>query len=494
MHSSSHRFDTISSIMSSDTSPVRVRFAPSPTGLLHIGGLRSALFNWLYARHTGGTFVLRLEDTDRARLVDGSAAQIAESLAWLGLTPDEGPDQAGSHGPYVQSQRLDIYRQHADKLLDAGYLYRSWETPEQLESARQEAAAGKQPYRYRREQFNQDGDINLPHVLRFDVRKAAQGLTAITWDDPARGQLSFGPHEQDDFVAVKSDGYPTYHFASVVDDHLMAISHVLRGDEWIPSTPKHLLLYRAFGWEPPVFAHLPVILGPDGKKKLSKRDADVDTLAYERKGYLPEAVLNFLASLGFNDGSTQELFSRKELINIFDLGRIQRSPAAFDTQRLDWLNGAYIRGLSLDELLPRCDRFWPASAHTATTAYKQRVLGLVQERLKYLAELPELTDFFFQDPEVGGEQVALLTKRSQDAKTILQAACTQLENLEFDEPALEEGLRDLAEQSGHKTGVLFGLIRIAITGQAAAPGLFETLATLGKEASLRRMQRAIDAL
>lgn len=477
---------------------VRVRFAPSPTGMLHIGGARTALFNWLYARHTGGTFIVRIEDTDRTRLVPEAVGQITESLAWLGLLPNEGLDAGGNYGPYTQSERLDIYQRHAQQLLTAGYLYRSWETPEQLEAARELAKKEHRAYRYRAEDYSQDGDINDPHVLRFNIKKAAGELTDISWTDPARGEISFPVADQDDFVAVKSDGYPTYHFASVVDDHLMEISHVMRTTEWIPSTPKHLLVYSAFGWEPPQFVHLPVILGPDGKKKLSKRDGDVNVLDYRDKGYPPEAFFNLLASLGFNDGTEQEIFLREELISKFDLSRVQTSGAAFDLGRLEWMSGRYIRDLSVPELAERSEPFWPASATSATPEYKQAILPLVQERLKYLSELPELTDFFFEQPTIGKEQIELLTKRAGGDATIAASTLTDamvaLSASTFTEEALEETLRGLAENGGHKTGVLFGLIRISVTGRTAAPGLFETLAVLGKDATVERLKAAIDAL
>jgi glutamyl-tRNA synthetase len=397
--------------MSSSNPSVRVRFAPSPTGQLHIGGMRSALFNWLWARHNGGTFVLRLEDTDRNRLVEGAAEQIYASHDALGITPDEGPIQGGPFGPYVQSERLDMYRRHADELLAKGALYRCWCSPERLASLREAAQAQGQAFKYDRHCLipSNQGKESDPHVLRFRIPDAP---ASIGWDDAVRGHLEFELKDLDDFVALKADGYPTYHLANIVDDHLMNITHVLRADEWLPSTPKHLLLWQAFGWDIPVYAHLPAVQGPEGGKKLSKRDGAEPVEAYVALGYLPEALRSFLASLGWNDGSTDEVYSTPELIKRFSLDRIQKSPARFDKDRLTWMNGLMIRQMPVEELLLRTEGFWPEAAKTADDPYRLSVLGLVHDRLKYLAELPELTEFFFTDPMADSQ---LLTKAVEPA-------------------------------------------------------------------------------
>lgn len=330
--------------MSSSKPPVRVRFAPSPTGYLHIGGLRSALFNWLWARHNGGVFVLRLEDTDRARLVEGSDTQINASLEALGIVPDEGPRQGGDFGPYTQSERLESYAKHAQALVDSGALYPCWCSADRLSQLREEAQRHGVAFKYDRHclQPGNQQTQDQPHVLRFRITDEP---ATVSWDDAVRGRLEFKAADLDDFVAIKADGYPTYQFANVVDDHDMHISHVLRADEWIPSTPKHLLLYAAFGWEPPMFAHLPAVQGPTGGKKLSKRDGAKSAEEFIADGYLPEALMSFLATLGWNDGTTQEVYARDELIERFTLDRIQKSPARFDAERLTWLNGLMIRAL-----------------------------------------------------------------------------------------------------------------------------------------------------
>jgi glutamyl-tRNA synthetase len=464
--------------MSSTNPSVRVRFAPSPTGFLHVGGVRSALYNWLWARHTGGTFALRLEDTDRARLANDAANQINDSLEALGLAPDEGPRQGGDYGPYVQSKRLSLYRKHADQLIESGALYRCWCSPERLAGLREAAQRQGVAFKYDRHCLapeNQRSDSE-PHVLRFRIPDEP---TTVAWDDAVRGAMSFETATLDDFVTLKADGYPSYHFAHVVDDHLMKMSHILRADEWIPSTPKHLLLFAAFGWEPPVYAHLPAILGPSGTKKLSKRDGAQSVQEYLDEGYLPEALRSFLASLGWNDGTTQEIYTTPELVARFTLDRIQKSPAKFDKERLTWINGAMIREMSLKQLLERSEAFWPTSAASSTPAYKLQVLGLVQERLKFLAEIPELTGFFFTDPNYGEapEADTELVERSRAA----------LQESDFTESDLETRLRGLATELDVKPGTLFTAIRIAVTGKKAAPGLFETLHVLGKEVTLRRL-------
>ena len=466
--------------------PTRVRFAPSPTGYMHIGGLRSALFNYLYARHTDGTFIVRLEDTDRERFVPDAVDHLMDSLSWLGLVPDEDPGHPNpAYEPYVQSERLKLYTKYADELLKKSLAYKDFSSTERLAALRQEAQAKKQPFLFTKEQAQlEPEEEGNPFVIRFQIQPGID----VTWEDAVWGQQSWQRATLDDFVAIKSDGYPTYNFANVVDDNEMAISHVLRGSEFLSSTPKHILLYEALGWEPPVFGHLPQVLGND-KAKLSKRHGAKSALDYRDEGYLPEAVFNFLATLGFNDGTTQEIYTENELIKVFSLDRIHSSPAMFDPERLDWMNGHYIRELPLAELSKRAEGFWPQSASKATAAYKHEVLGLVQERLKFLAELPELTEFFFTDPKPTPE---LLTKQLDDAvaRDLLQKAHEVLENSDFSHDDLEPRLRALCEQVGVKPGQLFGLIRVAITGTTAAPGLFDTLHVLGKTPSLERLQAA----
>ncbi len=461
--------------------PVRVRFAPSPTGFLHIGAIRSSFFNYLFAKKHQGTFILRLEDTDRERFVPEAEAHLVESLKWLGIGPDEGigAETMGNYGPYVQSERLELYGKRAQELIEKGSLYPCWCSPERLTELRQTAQAEHRAFKYDRHCLSSPGDPGQPHVLRFKM----PDNHVVAWDDVVRGHLEFNTKDLDDFVAVKSDKFPTYQFANVVDDHEMEISHVLRADEWLPSTPKHVLLYEAFGWKPPLFAHLPAVVPPGGGKKLSKRHGAKSALELRDEGYLPEAILNFLALLGWNEGegSTKEIYSLSELIDAFDLTRVQKSPAVFDVERLTWMNGMHIRHMDLHELLSRCEPFWDDAGKQANPSYKAKALGLVQERLKFLSELPELTDFFFEDPSVKLEDAVI---------PHVKAAVLELEKIEFTHEEIEKSLRNLADTLGVKTGELFKPLRLAITGKMASPGLFETMEAMGKETVLRRLKTA----
>lgn len=376
-------------------SEVRTRFAPSPTGYLHVGGIRTALFAWLLARQAGGKFVLRLEDTDKKREVGGSDEHLMESLRALGLEYDEGPDIGGPFGPYRQSKRLDIYREWAHRLIDIGRAYADPYSPEQVQAFRDEAIKNKRPFLYRdnRPENPPVWDGNLP--LRFKAEPKD-----YSWEDEVMGALSTGEEVIDDFILMKSDGYPTYNFAHIVDDAEMQISHIIRGQEFISSTPNYLNLYEALDLKRPTIATVPHILGPSGNKKLSKRDGAKDVLDYIKDGFMAESLVSFIATLGWNDGTEQEVFTKQELIKKFSLSRVQRSGARFDEDRLRWVNGHFIRNLSIDELYTRSEKFWPEIAQDFSEGYKKKVLSLIQERLKFLAEIPELTSFFFQEPEV----------------------------------------------------------------------------------------------
>lgn len=465
--------------------PVRVRFAPSPTGFLHLGTLRSALFNYLLAKHHDGDFILRIEDTDRERLVEGAIEQIQESLTWLGLAWNEGVERGGSHGPYIQSERLELYCQHAEELIEKGFAYRDYTSAGKLAELRQKAQESKQPFRFTKELATLEApNEDAPYVIRFHITPGKD----VSWNDAVWGKQTWQRSVLDDFVAIKSDGYPTYNFAVVVDDHLMEISHVLRGSEFLSTAPKNLLVYEAFGWEAPQYLHLPPVLGSD-KAKLSKRHGAKSASEYRDAGYLPEAVFNYLASLGFNDGTTKELYTVEELIKVFNPSRIQSSPAVFDAERLDWMNGSYIRELSTQELFERCQDFWPAEASTYDAEYKVKVLPLVHERLKYLAELPELTDFFFNDPDVLGKLPTKLD--SHQRISLLEKTIESLQESNFSEADLEERIRAIAKAKEAKIGHYFGLLRVAITGRTAAPGLFETMHVLGKETTVRRLKQAL---
>ncbi len=479
--------------MTTNTSkPVRVRFAPSPTGFQHIGNLHSALFNYLFARHHKGVFIIRLEDTDRERFVPEAEKHLFDSLEWLGILPDESSQTGGKYGPYVQSERLTIYNKYSDELIKKGALYRCWCTPDRLTSLREQAQKDKRAFKYDRFCLEHQGDPSKPHVLRYKLPETSE---PIKWDDIVLGEVQFNVADLDDFVCIKSDGFPTYHFANVVDDHLMEISHVMRAAEWIPSTPKHLLLYRSFNWDPPKFIHLPQILGADGKRKLSKRDGAKDILDYGREGYLRDAIVNFMALLGWNEGSgtTKELYSHEELVKAFTAERIQKSPATFDPERLTWMNGHYIRSLSLEELGERAKSFWHPEAAKFDPQYRRQVLGLIQERLKFLGEIPELTDFFFTDPD----PLAIKEHKkveSNDIQLYLEESQKLLNTTNFDHDSLESALRGLADRLSAKPGNLFSVLRIAITGKTAAPGLFETMLVLGQKTVLNRIQQTLSVL
>ncbi len=475
------------------STPVRTRFAPSPTGFLHVGGLRTAVFAWLIARQNNGQFVLRLEDTDKKREVEGGAEHIIKSLRALGIDYDEGPDIGGPFAPYKQSERLPSYTKWATKLIDSGRAYADPYTPAEVQAFREQAQKEKRPFLYRnhRPENPPVWDGTQPLRLKSDPKP-------YSWHDEVMGNLSTGPEVIDDFILIKSDGYPTYNFAHIIDDAEMEITHIMRGQEFLASTPNYLNLYEALEIQPPVLATMPHILSAEGNKKLSKRDGAKDLLEYLEEGYLPEALLNQIATLGWNDGSEQEIFTVAELIKKFSLQRVQKSGAMFDEKRLAWINGHHIRALSIDELYAYVHAYWPESAEGYDEAYKKQVLSLVQERLKYFAELPEVTNFFFEDlpikPELISNNKQLKKLSLEEIKQLLITSREQLAESSFTVADLTERLNLLLEETGQKPGILFSLIRIATTNAPASPGLAETLAVLGKERSLMRLNAQIDTL
>lgn len=472
---------------------VRTRFAPSPTGFLHVGGVRTALFAWLVARQNHGQFILRIEDTDQVREVQGSADHIQKSLKWLGLEWDEGPNVGGSYGPYFQSMRLDLYHEWALKLVENGRAYADPYSAEELQAFRNAAKRAKQPFLFRnhRPQNPPTWDGTQPLRLKSEPK-------AYDWHDEVLGELHAGPEAVDDFILIKSDGFPTYNFAHIIDDHLMKITHVIRSQEFIASVPKFLNLYDALAIERPILATVPFVMGPDGKKKLSKRDGAKDILDYASEGYLPETLLNFIATLGWNDGTEQEIFTHGELIAKFKLDRVQRGGAKFDDQRLLWMNGHYIRNLPPQSLFEQTKTFWPPEADSYDEVYKKQVLALVQERLKYFKELPALTDFFFKDlpvnPDLWKSHKQLKKIEPSEMKKLLVLSREQLNKSNFNRDDIMIRLNSLLEVTNQKPAVLFSLIRIATTEAPASPGLAETLAALGKDTSLRRIDTMIDAL
>jgi len=474
---------------------VRTRFAPSPTGFMHVGGVRTALFAWLLAQQAKpeGAFILRIEDTDKVREVEGSIEQIENSLKWLGITWDEGVDIGGPHTPYKQSERLAIYKEWAQKLIDSGRAYADPYTPEELEVFREHAKAEKRPFLFRDHRPENPPVWDGTQPLRFK-----SDPKPYQWTDAVMGNLSTGEDAIDDFIIIKSDGYPTYNFCHIVDDAIMGITHVLRSQEFISSTPKFLNLYEALGVERPTLATLPFVMAIDGKKKLGKRDGAKDILEYAKEGFLPEAMANFLATLGWNDGTEQEVFTVTELIEKFSLDRVQKSPARFDEQRLLWLNGQHIRLLSLEDLYVRVSNFWPASAAHATEAHKKEILDLVQDRLKTLTDLPLLSSYFFETPTPNWNMVAdnkQLSKLTHDElQVLLEEAKNTLSATEFNPDTVQQALNSLLEITGQKPGILFSLIRLAVSWAPFSPALNDTLAALGKDEVLQRLQTSIDSL
>lgn len=487
-------------------SDVRVRFAPSPTGFFHVGGARTALYNWLFARHHGGRFILRIEDTDRTRYEPEALPDLLEGLRWLGLCWDEGPEVGGNHGPYYQSDRVHLYREYAEQLVEDGRAYRCYCTPERLSAMREEQRArGLSGYDRRcryltRDQIAEREAQGLPSVIRLAI--PTEGRTEF--DDLFRGHIVVENAQLDDLILLKSDGYPTYHLANVIDDHLMEITHILRGDEWLSSVPKHVLLYRAFGWEMPVQAHLPTILDPSGKGKLSKRKKRLadgrEQLTFVREfreaGYLPEAMVNFFALVGWSYDDQTEFFTRSELVERFTLERVNTSPAAFSYDKLDHMNATYIRSLGANDLAGRLLHALLDAGYPADFERVLRLVPLVQERLKTLPDVVGLVRFVFTD-DIAYETEALVPRRLDRDATLraLQAATETLAGLDgYDEAPIEGALRALADRLDLRAGDLLAPIRVAVTGQAVSPPLFGSLAVLGRERTVARLRHAVERL
>jgi glutamyl-tRNA synthetase len=480
-----------------DSRPVRVRFAPSPTGDLHIGGVRTALFNWLFAKHYGGKFILRIEDTDQKRTKEDSLGGIIDGLQWAGLFWDEGPDIGGSYGPYIQSERLDLYRKWAEWLVEHDKAYRAYETPDELKSLQ---------YGYDRrgrsltpEDWARLDAEGRPYVIRFKM--PLEGTTTVI--DMVRGPITVENDKLQDLVLLKSDGYPTYHLANLVDDHFMEISHIIRAEEWIPTAPVHKQLYEAFGWEMPQIAHVPVILHPTGGK-ISKRKHPEAAISYFMKGgYLPEAVTNFLCNVGWNYGLKDEkgeeiqIFSKEEAAKIFDITRVTASGTKFDVVKLQWLNGEYIRRMDPVELAKYLREPLEKAGLEVNTDMLLRITPLVRERIKLLNDVVDVAGFFFREDVTPESGDALIPKKMTADQTFnaLQHARDTLAALPDFAAATQEGaLRLLAEKLGLKAGELFSALRNAVTGQTVSPPLFETMEVLGRDRTLARIGRAINCL
>ncbi len=487
---------------------VRVRYAPSPTGLPHLGNMRTALFNWLFARHYGGTFIVRVEDTDLARTVEGADQMILEGLQWLGLDWDEGPGKVGEFGPYYQSQRTSLYQTYARQLIQEGQAYRCYCSPERLETMRQEQQRqGKPPGYDRRCRELSDADARryetqgMEPVTRFKV--PLEGRTSF--HDLLRGEITFANGSLDDFVLLKSDGYPTYHLANVVDDHLMEVTDVLRADEWIPSTPRHILIYQALGWRPPRYIHLPLILEKSGGK-MSKRFGDISLASYRQKGYLPEAIVNYLALLGWSPGDTQEIFTVEELVEAFSWQRISVSPAIFDLERLDWFNKWYMRNFSSGRIAravaPYLRGAYGQDERSQGTAYspqawRELLVEHVREEANSLNQIPAHVGFVFLD-EIGYTADAKDVLRTPVAKKVLEAFLEELNSLpsldlaEASSLLQELRLRFKEQESLEAREVMFP-IRASLTGALEGPSLGAVIALLGKERCIQRVRSSLDS-
>lgn len=475
--------------------PVRVRIAPSPTGFMHVGNARTAIFNWLFARRYGGTFVWRVEDTDRARFVPEALDDQRAALDWLGITPDEGPFTGGRYGPYLQSERLPRYTAHVDALLANGQAYRCFCTPERLDEVRRAREAARLKGRYDRQCRGlaaAEVDARLADGARHTVRLKLPLSGSRVLHDVLRGDVAFDLAELDDPIIRKSDGWPTYHLAVVVDDEAMAITHVLRADEWIPSAPIHLVLYEAFGWEPPVYCHVPLVLSPTGKGKLSKREGGVEVRDYRAAGYLPEALFNYLALLGWAYSGDEEIFTPEMAAARFALADIKVSPAAWNPEKLLWMNGHYIRALEPDDLAARLLPFLRDAGLDATIDQVERLVPLIQERIGTLAEAVGLVDFFWAEA-IDIDPAALVPAKSDAGTTadqLRRCAAALAAVADWTAEPLEAALRALAEDLGVKPGPLFQPVRVAVTGKKVAPPLFDTLAVVGREAVLERLAAA----
>lgn len=497
----------------------RVRFAPSPTGPLHIGGVRTALYNYLFAKKLGGTFILRIEDTDQKRFVEGAEAYIQEALNWLGLSIDEGPEQGGDFGPYKQSERTPHYQQAVQKLLDEGKAYYAFDTPEALDQARSQAEANGEVFKYdSKSRVSLDNSLNLSAEdlkKRLDngeaavVRLKVEPNQAVVFNDLIRNQVSFQSELLDDKVLLKADGLPTYHLANVVDDHHMKITHVIRGEEWLSSTAHHVLLYRALGIEDqmPAFAHLPLILKPQGKGKLSKRDGakfgipvfPLDWKASEEEtyqgfrenGFLPQAVLNFLAFLGWNPGTEQEMFSLEALIDAFTIERINKSGARFDYDRAVWYNQQYIQQLADKDFAEIVMHEAKEKGVDACTSYVEQIAPLIKDRIKVFGNVTDEQHYFFSNPDTYNDKQAL--KRAKKiSQAELEAVTTLLEGIDdWKKDNIEQQLKTWANEQEIKLGVLLPLYRIALTGDMTGPDVFEMSEVIGKEYILDRWKNAV---
>jgi glutamyl-tRNA synthetase len=478
----------------------RVRFAPSPTGYLHIGGLRTALYNYLFAKHNKGKFILRIEDTDRNRYVEGAVDNLINTLGWTGLNYDEGPDKPGDYGPYMQSLRLTIYKEHSDKLISDKKAYYCFCSPERLTALREEQTkAGASQLKYDKQCLNlSDTEVKdniskrVPYVIRMNVPPDE----LIIIDDIIRGRVEFNSNIVDDQVLLKSDGYPTYHLANVIDDHLMKITHVIRGEEWLPSTPKHALLYDFFGWERPAFAHLPLLLNPD-KSKLSKRQGDVAVEDYRSKGYLKEALLNFILLLGWNNADDKEFYYMNEAVEKFSLDKVNKAGAVFNLEKLNWLNAEHLRKMKNEEILPLLKQELAASEYSDNdynASYLLLIIEAMKERVSFIKEFIDKAPYFYKAPEVYEEKSVEKNWKPETAEH-LNLFIEKIKKLsEPQKNDFESALSETAEELNVGKGKLIHPLRLAVSGQSTGPGMFDLLFILGTDQIIKRINEAIAKL
>lgn len=480
-------------------SEVRVRFAPSPTGYLHIGGARTALFNWLFARKMGGKLILRIEDTDTERLKEDSVSQILTSLKWLGLNWDEGPEVGGECGPYYQSERQEIYLQYAKQLLKEGKAYYCFCTAEDLEKARELQRQAKQPFRYAgtcREMSVEEAERRIAAGEKYSVRIKIPKEGTITVPDLIHGDVTFNLNQFDDFVIVKSNGMPTYNFAVVIDDHLMGMTHVLRAEEHLSNTPKQLLIYEALGFEPPKFGHMPMILAPD-RSKLSKRHGATSVEEFRDQGYLAEAIVNYLTLLGWGPGDEREIFSLEETVKLFELEQMSKKAAVYDTKKLTWMNGQYLSELPLEKILPAAEEFFLKAGLVdknwlaENKEYFTQLVDTVRVRVKTLQEVVDASVYFFHDVEAYDEKGVTKHFTAENIPVLEKCIAALEADSEFSLASTEQIYNQLAEEIGISLGKLIHPTRLALTGRTVSPGMFDVMVLLGKERTVARLKKAV---
>ena len=485
---------------------IRTRFAPSPTGYVHLGSLRSSLYEYLFAKSLGGVFYLRIEDTDQSREVSGAVENLLNVLKWAGIEPDEGiclnPEgivaEKGKFGPYTQSRRLELYQKYAKELVSAGKAYYCFCTPERLESLRRDQEAAKKPTRYDgacRSLSAEECQKRISAGEKFVIRMRVPENEKLTFNDMVRGEVTFNTSEIDDQVLIKADGFPTYHLAHVVDDHLMKSTHIIRGEEWLPSTPKHLLLFKYFGWQAPVYAHLPLILNPD-KTKLSKRQGDVAVEDYRDKGYLPEALVNYVALLGWNPGTEQEIFSLAELKKVFSFDKVHKAGAVFDIKKLDWMNGEYIKKMPQEKYLAAAKPYLERNLGELADKLAENILILEKDRISKLSDAGTGLEYLIAD-ELDYETDKLVWKKStaEAAAENLKLVKEELAGYsDWTKENLEKSLLSFIKERGLANGDVLWPLRVALTGQDKSPTPFEVAGVLGKEKTLERIDAAIDKL